>query len=324
MNLLTGAMAAAVLAPNALGQDANFYRWCGQQVADGHVCVSLYPPLTGFAALPLVALSPAVTAALMSSLGAVLLALGIRHETRGLPMADRVLIAVATFSFAPVVYELLLGQITLLSAASVYVIVRRPDRARNGLAFGVVLALAPKPMLALVLVWMLVWRRRALAAALAVGAALTAAGLVLAGPQAYLDWATTLLGGGGVASAAITALALHGNLSLWPMTVPKAVLGALVVVAALYATLRDPDRGLVASVLAGLLIAPYTGLYAVSLVVLVVQPAARVAPVATRLLALVVNLCLVFVSALVLWGCLVIAAVMPRRRPRSRVVPSAP
>jgi hypothetical protein len=324
MNAITGAMAAVVLAPLALGQDANFFRWCGQQVADGQTYVSLYPPLTGFAALPLVALSPAMTAVVMSATGVVLLLLGIRHETRRLSMPDRVMVGIAAFAFAPVVYELILGQVTILILASLYPVVRRDDRLRNGLAFGVALALAPKPMLMLVLVWMLVWRRRALVGAFAIAAALTAIGLLLAGPQAYVDWARSLADGGSAAGQGIAALGLHGNLSLWPMTPPKAVLAVVIVLAALWAILRDQDRGVVVAVVAGLLVAPYTGLYAVSLVLLVVQPALRVAPLATRLLALVANLCLLFLSALVLWGLAAIAVVLPRPMRVPRVMRVAP
>jgi len=313
MNAVTGIATAVVLAPLAWGQDANFYRGCGVALSSGKACESLYPPLTSYAALPLVPLSPALAALAMSMIGAALLALGVWLETKGCARVDRALTAIAVFGFAPVVFELILGQVTLLIAASLYPVVRRRDGYRNGLAFGVALALAPKPMLALVVVWILVWRRRALAGTVAVAAALTLAGLFLAGPAAYADWASGVLGAG-ARGAGISELALHANQSLWPMTAAKALLAGLVVLVTLYVTVRDADRGLAAAVVGGLLVAPYTGLYAISILLLVVQPAVRVAPRAVRLLALTANLCFVFLSALVAWGCVAIASMVPWRR----------
>lgn len=320
LNAITGVAAAILLAPVALGADASFYRGCGEAALSGRICESLYPPLTSYAAVPLTLLPPALAGLLMSLIGALVLGLGIRRETAGRPSVDRALVAVAAFGFAPIVYELLLGQVTLLTAASLYPVVRWRDSGRHGIAFGVVLALAPKPMLVFVLLWMLVWRRKALAGAALTWAALTGVGVLLVGMEGYLAWVSGLLGAGTL-GAAISTLSVHGNMSLWPLSAPKAVVALAAILAAVYTIARDPDRGLIAAIVAGLMVAPYTGLYAVSLLLLVAKPALRVAPVATRLFALAANLCLLFVSGLVVLCATALLVLVPRRRPLQTPAP---
>ena len=85
----------------------------------------------------------------MTLIGLAILMTGVWLESRGLAPVDRVLVAIAALGFAPVVYELLLGQVTFLITAAMYPVVRRADSFRTGIAQGV--ALAPKPLLIAVL-----------------------------------------------------------------------------------------------------------------------------------------------------------------------------
>jgi len=158
LNAITGLAAAATLAPVAFGADANTFRRCALFVAEGRIdfCGFLYSPLTAFVARPLTWVSPTGAAVAMTLLGVAILATGVTLETRGQALIDRALVAVAALGFAPVVYELLLGQTTFLIAAALYLVARRADAFRNGIPLGIVLALAPKPLLLPVLVWMLV------------------------------------------------------------------------------------------------------------------------------------------------------------------------
>ncbi len=238
----------------------------------------------------------------MSSIGLAILLAGVAIETRGQARLDRLLVLLAVLGFAPVVHELLLGHVTLPIAATIYLVARRGDAYRNGIPLGVALAIAPKPILALVVVWMLVWRRRALAGAILAAAALTAVALAVASPDAYVAWLSVLLGLGRDSVAGTAPLATHGNLSLWPLDAPKLAAALVVAATALWAILRDEARGFVAALLAGLVLAPYTGLYACTMLLLAVRPALGFAPRATRLLALGANICLTMLAALVPWA----------------------
>ena len=85
---------------------------------------------------------------------------------------------------------LALGQVyplLTLGFVTAWVADRRDKRALSGIALGLVLAV--KPQYAPVLLWPLVRRRwRTVAAALGTGAAATLVGVVIAGPNALIDW----------------------------------------------------------------------------------------------------------------------------------------
>lgn len=317
MNAITGLAVAFVLAPHALGADADHFRRCAQFAAEGRLdCGTLYPPLAALAFRPLTWLSPAAAAAVMTLLGLGILLTGVKLETRGRALVDRILVAVAALGFAPVVYELLLGQVTFLIAAALYPVARRADAFRNGIPVGIALALAPKPLLLLLLVWMLVWRRRALTAAVLVAAGLTGLGVVLVGPDQYRQWLSVLTGAGTESVSGTFVLSLKGNYSLWPLDPVRLALAAAVAAATLWTILRDPSRGFVAALLASLLLAPYTGLYSATILLLAVKPALEFAPRVTRILALTANLVLALLPGLGAWsvGGLVACFPIPRRR----------
>jgi hypothetical protein len=316
MNAIVGVAIAAILAPNWLGADASTFRACAQSAAAGADCGSLYPPLAAFAFLPLTWFDRTTASLAMAAIGAAILVIGVRADTRGLAPVDRALVVAAAVTFAPVVCELIFGQVTLLIAAAIYPLARRPDGFRHGIPFGIVLALAPKPLLLPLLFWMLVWRRRALVASLATVAALTCLGVVLAGPDQYARWLSVITTAGSETAAGTLALSLSGNYSLWPLTPWTGFIAALVVIAATWTILRDPARGFVAAIIAGLLLAPYTGLYAASILVLVVRPALGFAPRATRMLALTTSIALGLLFGLGVWGVAGLAACVPWPRRR--------
>ncbi len=284
MNAITGLVAACVLAPLSFGADADTYRRGAEALAAGTYDKDfLYSPLAALLATPLTWIPAAAAAVLMTAIGAAILAVGVAVETRGMARLDRALVAVAAFGFLPVVNELLLGQITLLFAAALWPVARWPDRRRNGVAFGILMALAPKPALLPVLAWMLLRRRQALLGAVLAGLATALVGLLACGLDAHLHWLQVLTRAGSVDR--------RGNVSLWTDGVAAWNVAAAVLVTAATALClwRSEDAGLVAALLAGLLLAPYTLIYSATILLLVVRAAARLAPWSTRLLALAAN-----------------------------------
>jgi hypothetical protein len=322
MNAITALAVVAILAPPSFGADADTFRRCASFAAEGRIdCGSLYSPLFALVARPLTWVSPTTAAVAMTLIGFAILVTGVKLETRGQAPVDRALVAVAALGFAPVVYELLLGQVTLLIAAALYPAARRADAFRNGIPLGIALALAPKPLLLPVLVWMMVWRRRALTAALLTGLTLTCLGVAVMGPDQYRAWVSVLTGAGRASLAGNFSLSLAGNFSLWPLDPARIAFAVAVGAATLLAILREPSRGFVAALFAGLLLAPYTGLYAASILLLAVKPALAFAPRATRVLAMIANLAFALFLALGAWSAAGLAACLPLTRPRRVRVP---
>jgi hypothetical protein len=311
MNAVTGLAAAAVLIPLSFGGDVDIFRRGSIGIGQGVIAQDfLYAPLFGLLATPLTWLPFRVASLAVSLVGVAIVLIGVALETRGRAPVDRALFAIAALGFLPVVYELVTGQVTLLIAASVYPF-RDRDSWHRGIAFGVVLGLTPKPLLIPLLIWMLVYRRRALGAAALTAGLLTVTGVALLGVGLYGDWMTALIGAGQVTR--------HGNLALnavepqWLAIVLS--LGAAVT--ALWVIGRREQVGFVASLIAAMLVEPYTMIYAASILLVAVRPAANAMPRATRWLSLVANPALL--GAFVAWMLAALAACATgARRPASR------
>lgn len=306
LNAITGLAMGATIAGANFGVDSGLYRRCAVLFAEGHTefCGFLYSPLMSLAAYPLTWLSPTAAGLVMTLVGAAVLIAGVTLETRGRAMMDRLLIGIGVFTFAAVVYELLLGQTTLLIAATLYPIARRQDAFRNGVPFGIALALAPKPLLLPVLFWMVIWRRRALAATVLTASILTLIGVVLLGFEQYRAWLLVLTGAGreSVGGTFVLSGDAVGNRSLWPLSPVTFFVACVVVVLTVWAVFRDPARGFVASLFAGLLLAPYSLLYAFSILLLAVKPALEFAPRTVGVLALTANLARYGPATLIVWS----------------------
>lgn len=306
LNMITGAAMGIGIAGANFGGDSGLYRHCAVLLAGGQreFCGSLYSPLMALAAQPLTWVPPTAAYLTMSLIGGAILLTGVVLETRGQARVDRLLIGITAFTFAPIVYELLLGQTTLLIAATLYPIARRQDGFRNGIPFGVALALAPKPLVLPVLAWMLVWRRKALTATILTTVVLTGIGVAALGFDQYRSWFIVLSGASGATVSGTFVLSAEalGNRSLWPLNPVTFVVGCVVVVVAMWAIVRDASRGFVASLFAGLLLAPYSLLYAFSILVLAVKPALAFAPRTVRLLALTANLARYTPATMIIWS----------------------
>lgn len=258
--------AAHALASGTFGQDHGY----------------LYAPLAAALTLPAAVALPYLVALFGWLIGrlAVLLG-GLAREVGGLSKPDRMLVAIAAVSFVPTLHDLLLGNVSILIAASVAVVAWSPDGYRSGLPLGLVLATVPKPALIPILVWMLIYRRRSLLAAVGSAGLLTLLGLLVLGASAYGAWVQVLLHPYYLGTNQTGNLALGAMLPAvvaWPLT-------GLTVVATLVALRRGESPGFIACLCAGLLVAPYTMAYGAVLLLLAVRPLASVAPVRTFVLA---------------------------------------
>ena len=242
----------------------------------------LYTPLAAALAIPAVAVVPyggAVLGWLVARIGVLLD--GVRREVGDLSTIDRILVAVAAIGFVPTLHDLLLGNVSIPITAAVAVVAWSGDGYLAGLPLGLVLATVPKPALIPILIWMLVFRRRALTSAVGSAAILSVATLAILGASTYGAWFQVLLHPDYMETNQAGNLALGAMLPAilaWPLM-------TLTVVATIVALRRGEAPGFIACLCAGLLIAPYTMAYGAVLLLLAVRPLARVAPRPTFVLA---------------------------------------
>ncbi len=202
----------------------------------------------------------------------------------------------------------MLGQVSVLILAAVAIVAWRGDGYLEGLPLGLILATVPKPAIIPILIWMVVYRRRALLAAALTAAVLTLLGLVLLGPAAYGDWFNVLLHQASVGplQAGNQALgAVFPAIVAWPLM-------ALAVAATGLALGRGETPGFIACLCVGLLVAPYTMAYGAILLLLAVRPLAAAARAPAVLLAAIGSLAVVLFLPLWTVAILVTTLAVPR------------
>jgi hypothetical protein len=242
----------------------------------------LYTPLAAALTIPAAAAIPygvAVVGWLVARIGVLLE--GVRREVGDLSTIDRVLVGVAAIAFVPTLHDLLLGNVSVLITAAVAVVAWSGDGYLAGLPLGLVLATVPKPALIPILIWMLVFRRRALMSAIGSAALLSGIALVILGASTYSAWFQVLLHPYYLGTNQTGNLALGAMLPAflaWPLI-------AATVAATIVALRQGEAPGFIACLCAGLLIAPYTMAYGAVLLLLAVRPLAGVAPARTFVLA---------------------------------------
>jgi hypothetical protein len=211
----------------------------------------LYSPLAPILTIPL-AIVPFGLAILF--IVKVELVVGFAWPRYGLPLALAVLIS------PPITSDLILGNINLLLiAATIWAISR--DDVPSGAIFGVLFAAFPKPMLLPILLWLVLFRRRAAVGWVAGFTTSSAFGVLIAGPAAYSTFIALLLRGGNVGSQFV------GNAGLTFTDPTAGVVVGLTAVAVYLWSLRtcDPPTSLVFAATAGMLVGTYQPLYSAEL-----------------------------------------------------------
>ncbi len=265
----------------------------------------LYSPLAALLAWPasLLPTETALAAWLVAELALTgLLAL---RFTRGLPFSVRLVAVVGATTSLPVLYDVALGNTTVVLLATMALVVMLPDGVGAGLALGVMAAAIPKPLVVPFLAWMLVWRRRALAGTLLAGAAATAVAMLVAGAGAYQSWIAAARAG------TRFAVPFAGNSGLTELA-PAAALPIMLVTAALFVWVlarRDQQTALVWALGCGLIVAPYVGLYGAAALLLAIPELYARAPRLTFGLAAIAPLAAPFALPLLGGAAMAVALV---------------
>jgi len=266
----------------------------------------LYSPLAALVTVPLTWLPEPVAVGTWLAIGVAIVLTGAARTTRGLPVADRALVALSAITFVPVAYDLMLGNVTSVLIAAVALAAWRADRPRNGILLGLVVAAAPKPGLIPVLVWMLVFRRRALLGAIATAAFASLACVGLVGPEPFLAWVRVLR------SPDYLSSPMAGNMALGALPMPWSALLAVAAIGLALAALRKgPWPALAAAICLGLLVSPYTLAYAAGVLLVVVPALAACSPLAATGFALTASAGVVLVFPVWVASALCLSAVLP-------------
>ena len=282
-NAVLGIGVAVALAPHAWATDVE-----RNLAAAGDLAAGVFGRNRGYLYSPLAALVtiPSTWLPIGAAIGGWLivrlavLGEGVRRETSGWRPVDRVSAATATLMFVPTLYDLMLGNVTIALAAGVAVVAWSRDRLAAGIALGLLLAMIPKPAIVPVLVWMLVYRRRALLGSLVTAFAATVLTGVVLGTGSYTAWFDI------VAHPEYLDSPQFGNLSLTALPMaPAVVIGLAAVGGTLLALWLGEVPGFIAVLAAGLVLSPYTMAYGPVMLLLAVRPLLAVGPISTFLLA---------------------------------------
>jgi hypothetical protein len=306
---LVGGFAVARAAQNVWAVDA--HRNLAAAVALQHGTYGsdpeyLYSPLAAALTVPALALPTDIAVVAWLAVKVALLVVGTIVATRGLGGIDRLLVGAAAVAFLPILYDLELGNVTVIVLAAMIAIAWTPDRLGTGIPLGLILATAPKPQLVPLLVWLAVAHRRALVGALATAALATLAGLALTGTGPYAAWVAALRAPAYLTSGDVI------NLALWSFPPAVAVPGAIAAIGGfLFAIRRGYWPGLLAASCVGLLLAPYTLIYGAGLLLVAAPAATRVSPRAVLALAAIAPVALVLAFPVWIGLALALAVLVP-------------
>lgn len=303
LTALVGGFAAVRAAQNVWAVDAHRNLAAAAALQHGNfgpVPDYLYSPLAAALTVPALALPTDVAVLGWLALKIAVLLVGTALATRGLGTFDRLLLGVAVVAFLPILYDLELGNVTVIVLAAMAALAWTPDRMTAGIPLGLVLATAPKPQLVPVLIWLAVAHRRALVGALGSTALATLVGLVITGPDAYAAWIAALRAPAYLTSGDVI------NLALWSLPAVVAIPAAIAAAGGFLVALRRGYwPGLLAACCVGLLLAPYTLVYGAGLLLVAAPATVRASPRAVLGLAILAPVALVL--AFPVWVCLVLA-----------------
>jgi alpha-1,2-mannosyltransferase len=230
-----------------------------------------YSPWAAVLFTPLAPLSEAAAVWVWLGLKAVVvaaLAVGVARRWPG-PAAP--LAAGMVLFFPPIWHDMALGNVSVFTVAVLWLLLVRHN-GLGGVAIGLLLLLAPKPHLLPIALWLALRRpTEAVAAAATLGLGV-AAGVLVFGPDRWLEWLATFRE---PLEREFTANIGFSGL-FGPVGVVLGVAGAMVIGAAALA--RRGDIGLGLTLVAGVLLGPYTFIHYLAGLVVTVDPILRSRP----------------------------------------------
>jgi hypothetical protein len=286
MLIAAAAIAAADAAIIGLGFRGDFaydfeccYQQAGQRLLDGRDIYDWSATYTfrysPWAAAVFVALAPlSVLGAILAWLAVKIVALGAAATwfARAWPAGRRrTLVTVLVLAFPPAIHDLMIGNVSVFTLLVLVAVLRAGDRVAGG-SFGLLLLLAPKPHLLPIAAWLVFRRPRAGLAMLATLGGGLALGIPLFGLDRWLGYLATFrepLGREFTANIGFSAL-------FGPIGVAIGLLAAAVVVT--LALRRRAADGLSLSILAGIVLGPYTFIHYLSGLVVSIEPLLRRRP----------------------------------------------
>lgn len=177
----------------------------------------------------------------------------------------------AVLAFPPIWHDLMIGNVSVFTVA-VLLVLLRSDRGVGGALLGLLLLLAPKPHLVAVALWLVIRRPRDAVAGLAVLLIGLLAGIVIWGPELWLDYARTFLE---PLERTFTANIGFSGL-LGPVGVAVGLAAGIAV--GVLALRRGDGIGLGLSLVAGLLASPYLFIHYLAGLIVAVEPVLRTRP----------------------------------------------
>ncbi|MEX0631013.1 MAG: glycosyltransferase family 87 protein [Chloroflexota bacterium] len=202
----------------------------------------------------------------------VLIAVGVAVGlARRWPRSAAPLIAGMVLFFPPIWHDLALGNVSVFTVAVLAVLLARRDGI-GGVAFGLLLLLAPKPHLLPIALWLAFRRPRDAATGLATLGVGVVAGVLVFGPDPWLNWLGTFRE---PLEREFTANIGFSGLLGQPGVVIGAAAATVIGAAALA---RRGDIGLGLSLVAGMVLGPYTFIHYLAGLVIVVDPILRARP----------------------------------------------
>lgn len=233
----------------------------------------VYSPVALVLAAPWTLLPQALAVLAWIATSAALAAIATARTLQTRPLLEVLIGVVGVIGFLPMLADLALANVTIVLVVAILPVLRT-NRIWAGLAFGVLAAAFPKPLVIPILLWALVWRRQAVIGVVLGGLVATAIAALIAGPTTFGAFLSTLMSGGGI------SFRFLGNYGISLVSPALALVVGLLSAAAFVIVLlrRGVVVGLAWAGAVGILIAPYAGIYA-SLPMLVALPGlAAIAP----------------------------------------------
>jgi hypothetical protein len=230
-----------------------------------------YTPLGALAFSPLAGLTQSAATWAFVGLKLVVLAIVALWYSQPWRGRERILVALLVLTFPPIVHDIVIGNISTFTTLVLLALLRWPS-ARGGAVLGVMLALAPKPHLIPVLIWLAFRRRGAFVASMATALALVLIGILALGPGPWLAFLATLRE---PLSRAFTAnVGFSAYLGMAGVLVGVVSAGALLYLG----LLRRESDGMGLAILSGIVLGPYSFIHYLSGALIAVEPILRSRP----------------------------------------------